>query len=307
MDRLTSMTTFVKVVEHGGFSAAARALDISPSMVTTHVQALEERLGVRLLNRSTRRVGLTEVGQAYFERCVQILTELDDADQVAQALHSTPRGTLRLNTSIVMPPFIGPVIAEYVGRYPDVGVEMVISDRMVDLVEEGYDLSIRITPIPDSSLIVRRLASYQLVVCAAPEYLAARGVPRQPSDLARHNCLVFSQSHWDSEWRFAGPGGEQRIQVSGNMRSNSAVALRLAALHGQGLLATMSFQVADDIKSGRLIPVLNEFMATELSILAVYPHRHRLSAKVRSFIDMLARHFREDPLWAASSAARAAA
>jgi len=307
MDRLTSMTTFVKVVEHGGFSAAARALDISPSMVTTHVQALEERLGVRLLNRSTRRVGLTEVGQAYFERCVQILAELDDADQVAQALHSTPRGTLRLNTSIVMPPFIGPVIAEYVKRYPDVGVEMVISDRMVDLVEEGYYISIRITPIPDSSLIVRSLASYQLVVCATPEYLAARGVPRQPSDLMHHNCLVFSQSHWDSEWRFAGPGGEQRIQVSGNMRSNSAVALRLAALHGQGLLATMSFQVADDIKSGRLIPVLDEFMATELSILAVYPHRHRLSAKVRSFIDMLARHFREDPLWAASSAARVAA
>ncbi|HLN08921.1 MAG TPA: LysR family transcriptional regulator [Xanthobacteraceae bacterium] len=307
MDRLTSMTTFVKVVEHGGFSAAARALDMSPSMVTTHVQALEERLGVRLLNRSTRRVGLTEVGQAYFERCVQILAELDDADQVAQALHSTPRGTLRLNTSIVMPPFIGPVIAEYVKRHPDVGVELVISDRMVDLVEEGYDLSIRVTPIPDSSLIVRRLASYHLVVCAAPEYLAARGAPRQPSDLSHHNCLVFSQSPWDSEWRFAGPGGEQRIQVSGNMRSNSAVALRLAALHGQGLLATMSFQVADDIKSGRLIPVLTEFLATELSILAVYPHRHRLSAKVRSFIDMLARHFREDPLWAASSAALAAA
>lgn len=307
MDRLTSMTTFVKVVEQGGFSAAARALDMSPSMVTTHVQALEERLGVRLLNRSTRRVGLTEVGQAYFERCVQILAELDDADQVAQVLHSTPRGTLRLNTSIVMPPFIGPVIVEYVKRHPDVGVDMVISDRMVDMVEEGYDLSIRITPVPDSSLIVRNLASYRFVVCAAPEYLAARGVPRQPSDLAHHNCLVFSQSPWGSEWPFASPDGEQRIQVSGNMRSNSAVALRLAALHGQGLLATMSFQVADDIKSGRLVPVLTEFLPSEFPVLAVYPHRHRLSAKVRSFIDLLARHFHEDPLWAGSSAPRAAA
>jgi DNA-binding transcriptional LysR family regulator len=307
MDRLASMTTFVKVVEHGGFSAAARALDMSPSMATTHVQALEERLGVRLLNRSTRRVGLTEVGQAYFERCVQILAELDDADQVAQVLHSTPRGTLRLNTSIVMPPFIGPVIVEYVKRHPDVSVDMVISDRMVDLVEEGFDLSIRVTPVPDSSLIIRSLASYRLVVCAAPEYLAARGVPRQPSDLAQHNCLVFSQSPWGNEWQFAGPDGEQRIQVSGNMRSNSAVALRLATLHGQGVLATMSFQVADDIASGRLIPVLTEFLATEYAVLAVYPHRHRLSAKVRSFIDLLARHFREDPLWAGSSAPRAAA
>jgi DNA-binding transcriptional LysR family regulator len=307
MDRLTSMTTFVKVVEHGGFSAAARALDMSPSMVTTHVQALEERLGVRLLNRSTRRVGLTEVGQAYFERCVQILAELDDADQVAQVLQSTPRGTLRLNTSIMMPPFIGPVIAEYVKRYPDVAVDMVISDRMVDLVEEGFDLCIRVTPIPDSSLIVRSLAAYRLVVCAAPEYLAAAGVPRQPSDLTHHNCLVFSQLPWGSEWRFTGPDGEQRIQVSGNMRSNSAVALRLAALHGQGVLATMSFQVANDIASGRLVPLLTEFIPTDSSVLAVYPHRHRLSAKVRSFIDLLAQHFREDPLWVAASAPRAAA
>jgi DNA-binding transcriptional LysR family regulator len=307
MDRLTSMTTFVKVVEHGGFSAAARALDMSPSMVTTHVQALEERLGVRLLNRSTRRVGLTEVGQAYFERCVQILAELDDADQIAQVLQSTPRGTLRLNTSIVMPPFIGSVIGEYVKRFPDVGVDLVISDRMVDLVEEGFDLSIRITPIPDSSLIVRSLASYRLVVCAAPEYLAARGVPQQPSDLAQHNCLVFSQSPWGSEWRFSSPGGEQRIQVSGNMRSNSAVALRLAALHGQGVLATTSFQVADDIEAGRLVQVLTEFLPIEASVLAIYPHRHRLSAKVRSFIDLLAQHFREDPLWAGESDPRAAA
>ena len=155
MDRITSMATFVKVVETGGFSAAARAVNMSPSMVTTHIQALEERLGVRLLNRSTRKVGLTEVGQAYFERCVQILAELDDADQIVQALQSTPRGTLRLNTSIVMPPFIAPVISEFVELYPDAGVEMIISDRMVDLVEEGYDIAIRVNPDPDDQLVGR--------------------------------------------------------------------------------------------------------------------------------------------------------
>ena len=307
MDRITSMATFVKVVETGGFSAAARAVNMSPSMVTTHIQALEERLGVRLLNRSTRKVGLTEVGQAYFERCVQILAELDDADQIVQALQSTPRGTLRLNTSIVMPPFIAPVISEFVELYPDAGVEMIISDRMVDLVEEGFDLSIRATPVPDSSLIVRRLATYRFVVCGAPEYFAERGIPRTPADLANHNCLIFSQSPWGSEWLFAGPGGEQRIAVAGNLRSNSAVALRLAALHGQGLLATMSFQVADEIRSGRLVSVLTDCLPTEFPILAVYPHRHRLSAKVRSFIDLLAKHFRQDPMWAGLQAPRAAA
>jgi DNA-binding transcriptional LysR family regulator len=307
MDRLTSMSTFVKVVETGGFSAAARTLDMSPSMVTTHIQALEERLGVRLLNRSTRKVGLTEVGQAYYERCVQILAEMDDADEIAQALQSTPRGTLRLNTSIVMPPLIAPVISEFAKRYPDASVELVISDRMVDLVEEGFDMSIRATPVPDSSLIVRRLATYRFVVCGTPEYFATHAVPQTPADLADHNCLIFSQSPWGSEWVFAGPAGEQRIPVNGSLRSNSAVALRLAALHGQGLLATMSFQVADEIRSGRLIPVLTEFLPNEFPVLAVYPHRHRLSVKVRSFIDLLATHFREEPLWANSPAPRAAA
>jgi DNA-binding transcriptional LysR family regulator len=150
------------------------------------------------------------------------------------------------------------------------------------------------------------LATYRFVVCGAPEYLAARGTPQHPLDLAHHNCLIFSQSPWGSEWRFTGPDGEQRVPVSGNLRSNSAVALRLAALCGQGLLATMSFQVADEIRSGRLIPVLTDYLTTEFSILAVYPHRHRLSAKVRSFIDLLARHFREDPMWMQLQVPRAA-
>jgi DNA-binding transcriptional LysR family regulator len=307
MDRMTSMATFVKVVETGGFSTAARALDMSPSMVTTHVQAIEERLGVRLLNRSTRKVGLTEVGQAYYERCVQILAELEDADKVAQALQSTPRGTLRLNISIVMPPLMGSVISDYVKLYPDVGVEMIISDRMVDLVEEGFDLSIRMTPVPDSSLIVRRLATYRLVVCGAPAYLAERGIPQTPADLTNHNCLIFSQSPWGDEWLFSGVGGDQRVKVSGNLRSNSAVALRLAALRGQGLLAAMSFQVVDDIKAGLLIPVLADFLPNDYPVLAVYPHRHQLSAKVRTFIDLLAKHFRDGPISVSSQASCVAA
>ena len=298
MDRMTSMATFVKVVESGGFSAAARTLSMSPSMVTAHVQSLEERLGVRLLNRSTRRVSLTEVGHAYYERCLQILAEADDADQIAQALQSTPRGTLRLNTSIAIPPLLAPVVAEFVALYPEVSVNLTMSDRMIDLVEEGFDLAVRNMSVPDSSLVVRRVATYRFVVCGAPGYLAARGIPGQPADLSQHNCLVYSHSAWGNEWRFAGPDGEQSVAVEGNLQANSDNALRLAAVHGQGLALAPSFLLIDEIKSGRLVPVLTEFLQTEHAINAIYPHRHHLSAKVRSFIDLLVKHFHEDPGWA---------
>jgi DNA-binding transcriptional LysR family regulator len=297
MDRMTSMATFVKVVESGGFSAAARTLSMSPSMVTAHVQSLEARLGVRLLNRSTRRVSLTEVGHAYYERCMQILADADDADQIAQALQSTPRGTLRLNTSIAIPPLLAPVIAEFVALYPEVSINLTMTDRMIDLVEEGFDLAVRNMAVPDSSLVVRRVATYRFVVCGAPGYLAARGIPRQPADLAHHNCLVYS-SAWGNEWRLAGPDGEQSVAVEGNLQANSDNALRLAAVHGQGLALAPSFLLIDEIKSGRLVPVLTEFLQTEHAINAIYPHRHHLSAKVRSFIDLLAKHFHEHPGWA---------
>jgi len=305
MDRMTSMATFVKVVESGGFSAAARALSISPSMVTAHVQSLEERLGIRLLNRSTRRVSLTEVGHAYYERCLQILAEMEDADRIAQALQSTPRGTLRLNTSIAIPPLLAPVIAEFVALYPEVSINLTMTDRMIDLVEEGFDLAVRNMAVPDSSLIVRRVATYRFVVCGAPGYLAARGTPRWPSDLVHHNCLVYSQSVWGNEWRFDGPQGEQSVAVSGNLQANSDNALRLAAVHGQGLALAPSFLLIDEIKAGRLVPVLSEFLQTEHAINAIYPHRHHLSAKVRTFIDLLVKHFHADPAWADPCGSRA--
>jgi DNA-binding transcriptional LysR family regulator len=298
MDRMTSMATFVKVVDVGGFAAAARKLDMSPSTVITHVRALEERLGVRLLNRSTRRVSLTEVGQAYYERCLQILADVDDAENVAQALQSTPRGTLRLNASVAIPPFLAPVIAEFSSLFPDVAITMAMTDRMVDLVEEGFDLAIRTIATPDSSLIVRRIASFRLLVCAAPDYLAKHGTPQRPSDVANHNCLLYSYAPKDTEWTFIGPEGEQRIPVSGNLHSNSANALRLAAVHGQGLAILPSFLLVDEIRSGKLVPVLTEFLREEHPISAIYPHRHHLSAKVRSFLDLLVAHFRANPAWA---------
>jgi DNA-binding transcriptional LysR family regulator len=298
MDRMTSMATFVKVVDMGGFSAAGRALNMSATMATNHVQSLEERLGVRLLNRSTRKLSTTEVGRTFYERAQRILGDVEDAERNAQALQTTPRGILRLNTSVATSTFLAPVIAKFVALNPEVSISMSMSDREVDLVEEGFDLAIRNMPIADSSLISRRVASYHFILVGAPEYFAKHGKPVHPSDLVSHNCLTFLRGAWDNEWRFSGPGGELSVPVSGNMQSNCANAIRLASVHAQGLTILPSFLVADDLRAGRLASALNAFLDTEYAVNASYPSRHRLSAKVRSFIDFLARHCHEDPAWA---------
>jgi DNA-binding transcriptional LysR family regulator len=298
MDRTTSMATFVRVVDAGGFASAGRALGMSPSTVTEHVHALEARLGVRLLNRSTRKISLTEVGGAYYERSKQILADLDDADRIAHALHSSPRGTLRLNTSVAIPPFLAPVIAEYGDLHPDVSVNLSMTESMVDMVGEGLDLAVRDSSVTDLSLIARRVATYRFVVCGAPSYLKRRGTPQKPADLREHNCLGCSHSAWGDGWRFAGSGGEQLVALTGNLQSNSANALRLAALHGQGLIMSPMFLVADEIKAGRLVSILQDFLKDEHAINAIYPHRQHVPAKVRSFIDLAIRYFREHPTWA---------
>jgi len=297
MDRLTSIMTFVKVVDTGGFAASARALNLSPSVVTNHVQSLEERLGVRLLNRTTRKVNLTEAGQAYYERCVRILDELERADHLAEALQSEPRGTLKLNTSPGMASAIAPVIAAFVALFPEVSVDIVATSRMVDLIEDGFDLAIRGHPIPDSTLIIRRLATYRLVVCGAPEYLAKRGAPERPADLTNHNCLYFSDAAWDArEWRFTEGDTEQAVSISGNLRVNNMDSLRLAALFGQGLICLPNFMLCDEFKSGCLIPVLTQFLAPKMPINAIYAHRQFVPSKVRSFIDLALKEF-QDASW----------
>jgi DNA-binding transcriptional LysR family regulator len=298
MDRMAAMATFAKVVEAGGFAAAARKLKMSPSTVTEHIQSLETRLGVRLLNRSTRKLSVTDVGKSYYERCLQILADADDADNVVQASQSTPRGKLNLNASVAIPPLLAPVIAEFTALYPEVTLSVNMSDRMLDIVEEGFDLAIRIMPVPESSLIVKAIGTFRLVLCGAPDYFTARGTPAVPDDLISHNCLNFASSPWGGDWRFSGPDGEQTVAVSGNMETNSANALRLAAVNGQGLALLPGFLVVDEIRSGRLVPVLAKFLRTEHSIYAVYPHRHHLSAKVRSFLDLVTKHHRENPAWA---------
>jgi DNA-binding transcriptional LysR family regulator len=298
MDRLAAMTSFVKVVENGGFSAAARRLDISTSIVTTHVQSLEDLLGVRLLNRSTRKVNITDVGQAYYERCVQILSDIDEANQIAEAAQIKPRGVLRLNVAYAVPPVIAPSIAEFVALYPDASVRVTMTSRMPDLIEEGFDLSIRIAPASDSNLIVRHLGTYRWVVCGAPTYFASHGRPQHPAELVHHNCLIYYDNPLGRAWQFAGPEGKQVVSLSGNLEANDGESLRQAAIVGQGLAYLPSFMVAAELKSGQLFPVLTKFLPAESHIDAFYPHRRHLSAKVRRFIDLVAENFR-DANWTA--------
>jgi DNA-binding transcriptional LysR family regulator len=297
MDRLTSLTVFVRVVDCGGFSAAARRLNMSATMVSNHVQGLEDRLGARLLNRTTRKVSLTDMGKAYYERCTRILADLEDADRMASMEQSTPQGTLRLYSGSHIVRFIAPAIDEFIALYPNVSVDLTIGERMPDLVEEGIDLAIRQTPPPESSLIVRRVATWRHVLCCSPAYLQAHGPIHELAELAQHNCLRFALYPFE-EWRFVRPDGlPAGIRVAGNLVATSAEVLRVAAVNGRGIFLAASYIAADDLEAGRLVPLLPQYRTIEFDITAVYPHRHHLSAKVRGFIDLLTRRIAERRAW----------
>jgi DNA-binding transcriptional LysR family regulator len=288
MDRLTSLTAFVQVADSGGFSAAGRRLNMSTTMVSNHVQALEDRLGARLLNRTTRKVSLTEVGKAYYDNCTHILAELEHADDIASASQSSPRGTLRIYTSTHMVPFIAPAVAEFLASYSDVKIDLAMGERTVDLIDEKYDVSIQLVPPPDSSLIVRSLATWRHVLCCSPSYLEKHGQPQQLSDLLQHNCVKHVLYPFQDGWHFVDRNGAPTsVRVSGNLITNSGETLRLAALEGVGISLAAGFLVGGDLESGRLVRLLPEYRTVELAVNAVYPHRHHLSAKVRRFIDLL--------------------
>lgn len=298
MDRLTSLTVFARVAESGGFSIAARRLNMSTTMVSNHVQTLEDHLGARLLNRTTRKVSLTEVGKAYYERAIRVLADLDEADRAVGELQSTPRGLLRLFTSGNLVRVIGPIVAEFLSLYPEVSIELGTGERMVDLVEEGVDLAIRSTPVASSSLIVRSLATWRHILCCSPRYLETHPAPKFPADLARHNCFRYTYYPYGDDWRFAHVnGGIASVRVSGNLISVSGDVLRLAALRGQGVFLAPSFVIGDEFETGKLVPLLPDYRPVEFSISALYPTRHHLSAKVRGFIDLLAQRIVEHRRW----------
>jgi DNA-binding transcriptional LysR family regulator len=298
MDRVTSLSIFVKVVEGSSFAAAARHFGLSPAMVSKHIVSLEERLGARLLNRTTRQVSPTEIGREFYERSTRILADLDEAEQAASALQATPKGLLRLNGPLSFGiRHLAPAIVDYLAACPEAAIDVTLSDRVVDLVDEGFDLAIRIARLADSSLIARRIAPCRIVACAAPAYLKKHGAPRRPADLTAHNCLGYSYAALRSEWRFTGPDGAESVRIAGRLNANNGDVLRLAALRGEGIVIQPTFLIGDDLASGELVSILPGFVPDELVIQAVYPHSRHLSVKVRSFIDFLVARFGQDPEW----------
>lgn len=298
MDRLTSLAVFGRVVECGGFSAAARRLNMSVTMVGNHVQSLEDRLGARLLNRTTRRVSLTETGKYYYERSSQILADLEEADRAAGTLSTMPRGTLKLYTSGAIVRFLLPVVNEFMTQYPAISLDFNVGERSIDMIEEGYDLMIRTLPAQDSTLVARKLAPWRHMLVCSPDYRDTHPMPKVPADLAEHNCLQYTHYPYGDEWRFEDAAGKPvGVKISGNVVSNSAETLRFLLASGQGIFLAPSFIVFEEVAAGRLVRVMPDYRAVEFTISAIYPNRSHLPTKVRLFIDLLAERFVEHRKW----------
>jgi len=292
MDTLAAMRTFIAVAEAGSFVRAGERLALAKSIVSKQVAALEQRLGARLLNRTTRSLSLTEAGGAYLERARDLIAEIDALESSLgdHALH--PRGVLRVNAPVSFGiSHLGGALADYAERYPDVRIDLTLNDRIVDLVEEGFDMAIRIAPRLDSSLVARRLATTHGVLCAAPAYLERHGTPRRPEDLRRHRCLGYAYSTQGDAWRMEGPRGPVSVRLDYCMRANNGDVLVAAAVAGAGVLLEPGFIVEPAIRAGALVPLLSRWKFPEYGVHAVYPHRRHLSAKVRSLVDFLAERF----------------
>lgn len=298
LDRVTSMHVFVRIAATGSFSAAARALGMSQTMTSRHVDAIEERLGARLLHRTTRRLTLTEPGRRYLEACERILGDIEEAEALATAGHVEPRGTLRLNVPLSFGfRQIAPLLPDFSAVHPGLSVDLGLADRTVDLLEEGWDMAVRIGRLPDSRLVTRRLASCRMMLCAAPAWLAAHGTPRRVADLAARECLGYTLPGPASAGRWAfGRKGEVVVEVQGRLRANNGDALVAAAIAGQGLVYQPSFLVADAIRAGLLEILALDHPADErLAVHAVLPPGRRPPAKVRALVDFLARRFAVPP------------
>ncbi len=298
MANLAGLAVYAKVVEAGSFTGAARELGLSKSAVSKQISRLEDRLGARLLNRTTRRLNLTEVGAAFYQRAARIVADAEEAEQAATSLHTAPRGTLKVNAPMSFGILhVAPAIPSFMARYPELKVDMDLNDRLVDLIEEGYDIAIRIARLPDSSHVARTLAPLRQVVCATPDYWRRHPPPLEPAAIEKHDCLIYTYQLGGREWRFRGPDGPITVRISGRFRANNGDALRAAALGGLGLYLGPTFIVGEDLRAGRLRAVLQDFEETDLSIYAVYPHSRHLSTKVRAFVDFLARRFGPRPYW----------
>jgi DNA-binding transcriptional LysR family regulator len=289
MDRFLEMQTFAAVVDAGSFVKAAEALGSSKAAVSRYVGELEARLGVRLMQRTTRRLSLTEEGQVFYARCKDLLADVDEAEAEITSRSATASGLLRVNAPFTYGILhLAPLWGEFRALYPGVHLDITLADRLVDLVEEGYDMAIRIATLPSSTLISRRLASTRMVLCVSPAYLKAHGKPRHPSDLADHATLSYSYWSTKDEWPFEGPEGHVSVKTRPWMHSNSGETCRAVALAGQGIVLQPLFLVADDLKAGTLVELMPKYRSIELGIYAIYPTRKHVAPKVRALVDFLA-------------------
>jgi DNA-binding transcriptional LysR family regulator len=293
MDRFQAISAFTRVVEAGSFARAAERLGVSVSAVSRQVALLEAHLATRLLNRTTRRLSLTESGRVFHERCVQLLADLEEAEQSANAGNVTPRGTLRLTAAITFGARqLAPAIAEFAARHPGMRFDVELSDRATDLVEEGFDVAVRIGNIGSQNLVGRQVGTTRLVCCAAPAYLRRHGEPKVPEDLAAHACLTYEYSPLRNVWPFRDRHGRERnVRIAGPLQANNGRFLEALAVAGMGICCEPDFIVGPDVRAGRLKPLLRGFPPPATSIYVVYPSRRHLSAKVRAFTDFLVERF----------------
>jgi DNA-binding transcriptional LysR family regulator len=299
MDRLRALEAFVRVAEFRSFSEAGRRLRSSKSGISRQVSALEAELGARLFQRTTRSLTLTEVGRGYFERASRILADLEEADLSVSQLQLAPRGRLRVNAPMSFGFLhLAPAIPDFLESYPELEIDMVMNDRFVDLVDEGFDVAVRIGRLEDSSLVARKLAPARRVICGSPAYLQARGIPNSPDDLTTHECLSYSNVAVANEWRFVAPDGRPwPVEVKGRLSTNNGDALVAAALKGLGLINQPTFLAGRHLQNGALVSVLDQFVPQEAAVRAVYPHSRHLSPKVRAFVDFLVERFGPRPYW----------
>lgn len=291
MDRLSALEIFVTVVSEGSFSAAARSLGMSKSAVSKHIAALEDRLGVRLLNRTTRRLSLTDAGALYCERANRLIAEAEDAEAEVSQLSSAPKGVLRLSAPLSFGiRHLGPLLPAFLAQNPGLTIDLKLDDRLVDLVQDGFDIALRVTTLTDSSLMVRRLCPSRVVMVASPDYLAERGIPAEPADLKEHACLVYSNQTYGLEWRLVEAASGNKLTVrlgDSRVRANNGDILRFAALQGQGIAILPTFFVGEDISLQRLVRVLPGWEGVSNDVCLVWPHARYTPAKVRAFVDYM--------------------
>jgi DNA-binding transcriptional LysR family regulator len=292
MDKFLEMQTFSAVVDAGSFVKAAEVLGLPKAAMSRYVGELETRLGVRLLQRTTRRLSLTEEGQVFYTRCKELLAGVDEAEAEITSRSGAASGLLRINAPVTFGILhLAPLWGQFRTQYPQVMLDVTLADRVVDLVDEGYDVAIRIATLPSSTLISKRLTSTRLILCASPEYLQKSGTPTHPNELATHAVISYSYLSTRDEWHFAGPQGAVSVKTQPCIHTNSGDTCRAAALAHQGIILQPSFLVGDDLKVGTLVELMPEFHALELGIYAVYPTRKYVSPKVRALIDFLAEKF----------------